>query len=142
MDDIPAPSGAAEAVEDRFAAMMEAKVQEIMQKYVRRDDEGHGLVVQVLSKSYAPPAVQRAVDAYLRGFPQVVRALTAAEFDTSRQALVTRLLEPQRTLAEAFHHQWAPIDEEHLEWDAKVRLAGLVGLVTQAEAAELLDEIG
>ena len=105
-------------------------------------DEVHGLVVQVLSRSYAPPAVQRAVDAYLRGFPQVVRALTAAEFDTSRQALVTRLLEPQRTLAEAFHHQWAPIDEEHLEWDAKVRLAGLVGLVTQAEVAELADEIG
>jgi hypothetical protein len=83
MDDIPAPSGAAEAVEDRFAAMMEAKVQEIMQKYVRRDDEGHGLVVQVLSKSYAPPAVQRAVDdAYLRGFPQAVRALPAAELET------------------------------------------------------------
>ena len=32
---------------------------------------------------------------------------------------MTRLLEPQRTLAEAFHHQWAPIDEEHLELGCK-----------------------
>jgi len=100
-----------------------------------------GLCVQVLSRSFAPPAVQRAIDEYLRRFPSVVRALTAKEFETSRTAVVTRLREPDRTLAEAHASRWAPIEHEHLDWNLKQALAASVQATSQADVAALAEDL-
>lgn len=95
-----------------------------------------GFQVMLLSKSYAPPHLQRAIDAYLAGVSQMlVESVSDDEYQTTRRALVTRLLEPDRTLAEAFETRWAPIEEEDFFFDRNVRLAAAL------EATPLADVI-
>jgi len=55
----------------------------------------------LLSKNYAPPHLQRSTDAYLATVPEMLsNTVTDEEYATARTALATRLLEPDRTLAE------------------------------------------
>lgn len=105
-------------------------------------NEVMGLCVQILSKSYAPPTVQRAIDAFLVAFPAIASALTASEYETTRAAMVTRLLEPHRTLAEAFSARWAPLEHDHFDWAQKRTLARALEQTTLADVVSLAEEVG
>jgi hypothetical protein len=91
----------------------------------------------VLSKSYAPPRLQREIDTFLIAFPSLVAALPSTEFATAREAVVTRLREPDRTLSEAYHSRWAPIEHEDHDWGTRATLASLVEATSQADVVAL-----
>ena len=100
-----------------------------------------GLYVMILSKSYAPPHVQAAIDAYLEGFAAVLEGLADAEFRTSRAALVTRYREPDRTLAEACDRRWRPIEDEHYDFGRRAQLADAIERVSQPEVVLLATKL-
>jgi len=99
----------------------------------------YGFCVTILSKTHAPAAVQRAIDEFLRSVPERIRALTPEEYATSRAALVTRLLEPDRTLREAFYSMWGPVRDESLDFGIDRRHAALVAGTRQEEVAALAE---
>ena len=101
------------------------------------DDEVSGCYIIVLSKTYAPPHVQRSIDEYMKGFSDVVAAFTPDEFSTSRTALVTRYREPDRTLAEACDRRWRPIVHEHYDWSRRFKLADAIEQVKQSDVEQL-----
>ena len=104
-------------------------------------DHVHGVYFQILSKSHTPPKVQRAVDEFMAALPQLIADVSAEDFSTARTALVTRLLEPERTLSEAQRRRWAPIESEELDWTKTWKLAEAMRVATQAQvvaAAEAL----
>jgi len=101
-----------------------------------------GFQVTILSKLYPPPHLQRAIDGYMRGISEMLpQNVTDSEFTLARSALATRLLEPDRTLSEAFHTRWGPIEEEDFRFDRDERLAAAVEETTFGEVVALARDI-
>lgn len=92
-----------------------------------------GLFFLVQSPVAGPETLQREISTYLQSMEQTVESLSAAQFDREREALILRIMEKPKNLAEQSRKYWMEIDQHYYNFDFEEQLVAALESLTVDE---------
>jgi insulysin len=94
----------------------------------------------VQSPSHTVEQIHNKTYQFLQSFVTRLHDMPAAEFSKHKEALVTRLTEPDKTLEQRSDRFWTEIDTQNEDFDTTARIADVVNSFTIAELANYMEQ--
>ena len=94
----------------------------------------------VQSPSHSIDQIHQATQAFLQSFAAQLREMPATEFARHKEALVSRLTEPDKTLEQRSDRFWTEIDTQSNEFDTMKRIAAIAGAFSVEEISQQFEE--
>ncbi len=94
-----------------------------------------GLSFVVQSPTSDPGTLETRTQAFIERFAATLAGLSEAQFERQREAVLTRILETDKTLVDRSARYWREIDRRHFRFDTRERLAQAVRGIGKDEFA-------
>ena len=100
-----------------------------------------GISFVVQSPVADPQQLVTHTEIFLEAQLDVLREMSAEQFEANRNGLLTRILNEDKTLVEVSDRYWTEIDRHHYQFDTRSRLADAVRSIEQGELADYFERI-
>ena len=100
-----------------------------------------GISFVIQSPVVNPGELVVQIEAFLQTQHESLRNMSAQQFETYRNGLLTRILDEDKTLVEVSDRYWTEIDRHHYEFDTRERMAEAVRSIKKEELVAFYERV-